>query len=176
MKKIPWRNISLLILFSVITIIGLLFIIYEKESQTNLSKENLSFFIFINTSLNSLSAICIVLGKWAIVRKKFLFHKRSMISAFCFSALFLVSYVYYHYNQGNTLFSGEGLIRPIYFFILISHLILAAFTLPAVLVTFYFAFSNRFRLHKAIAPYTINSWLYVSITGVLIYLLLEIYN
>ena len=95
---------------------------------------------------------------------------------FVFLPFFLVSYIYYHYNQGNTLFLGEGFIRPIYFFILISHLILAAITLPAVLVTFYFAFSNRFKLHKAIAPYTIYAWLYVSVTGVFIYLLLEIYN
>lgn len=172
--SIPWKAILLLLIIGILVVVGLLFIIYEKESQSVVVGSD--FFIFSNTALNSASAFCLIAGKWAINRRRILLHKRLMISAFIFSSLFLVSYIYYHYNQGNTLFLGQGLIRSIYFFILISHLILAAITLPAVLITFYFALSARFRLHKAIAIYTIYAWLYVSVTGVLIYLLLQFFH
>jgi putative membrane protein len=175
-KNIPWKGVFLLLIFSVILVGGLLFIIYEKETQAGLAKSNFSLFIFLNTALNSASVLCILTGKWAINRRKIMLHKKMMMSAFVFSSLFLVSYIYYHYNHGNTLFLGQGLIRPVYFFILISHLVLAAITLPAVLITFYFAFSSRFSLHKSIAIYTIYAWLYVSITGVLIYFLLQIFS
>ena len=87
-----------------------------------------------------------------------------------------ISYIYYHYNHGSTAFLGQGIVRPIYFFILISHLILAAITLPAVLVTFYFAFISQFKLHTAISSYTLYAWLYVSLSGIVIYGFLKYFN
>ena len=176
MNHIPWKAIIFILLISIIVVGGLLFIIYEKESQIATTRNNFSFFIFSNITLNFASAFCIMIGKWAISKKRIILHKRFMVSAFIFSSFFLISYIYYHYHQGNTPFLGQGWIKPFYFIILISHLILAAITLPAVLITFYFAFSARFRLHKSIAIYTIYAWLYVSITGVLIYLLLQLYH
>ncbi len=175
-KTIPWLGVTFILLISAIAIIGLLFIIYAKETQTNLISNNSSYFIIINAVLNSASATFIFIGKWAINKRKITLHKKMMITAFVFSSLFLISYIYYHYNHGNTLFLGQGIIRNIYFLILFSHLILATITLPAVLITFYFALSSRFQLHKSIAIYTIYAWLYVSISGVLIYLLLQIFT
>lgn len=168
----------LIILFSFLAICGLLFIIYGKETTLNTSGKNelFSYFIYLNVGLNSMSTICILLGRRSIKKRKIAAHKKFMISAFIFSSLFLIGYIYYHYNNGSTAFLGKGFIRPIYFTILISHLILAAITLPAVLVTFYFAFISKFNLHTAISTYTLYAWLYVSITGIIIYSTLQIFN
>ena len=116
------------------------------------------------------------MGFRAIRLRRIAVHKKFMLLAFTFSALFLISYIYYHYNHGSTAFLGQGIVRPIYFFILISHLILAAITLPAVLVTFYFAFISQFKLHTAISSYTLYAWLYVSLSGIVIYGFLKYFN
>ena len=96
-----------------------------------------------------------------------------MLSALGFSAAFLVSYLIYHTFHGDTRFLGEGWIRPIYFFILISHVMLSAVMLPLILTSLYFAFSGRFNLHPKVARITLPIWLYVSITGVVVYLMLH---
>ena len=173
------RNVYTILIFSLLAVAGLLFIIYRKESVPNTNEVDgsiLNYFVLLNIILNSATIICILLGRLAIKNRKIFLHKKFMLSAFTFSVLFLISYIYYHYNYGATLFLGQGIIRPIYFFILISHIILAAITLPMVLVTLYFALFSQFILHKAIANYTFYAWLYVSITGILIYLLLHLFN
>jgi len=116
----------------------------------------------------------LVTGFSFILRGKVLQHKICMLSAFVCSAVFLGFYVYFHLHAGIIRFGGQGWIRPIYFAILISHTILAIVDLPLVLITLTFALRNQFQKHRAIARWTFPIWLYVSVTGVVVYWLLYI--
>jgi len=132
------------------------------------------FFPALNAVLNGTSAVLIGAGLYSIRNHRIQAHKRMMLSAFATSCLFLASYLYYHLvlRAGVTRFQGEGLSRPIYFTILISHTILAVVVVPFILITLARALKGRFARHKAIAPYTFGIWMYVSVTGVVIYLML----
>lgn len=129
-----------------------------------------------NAIFNSLSAICLIAGYWNIRRGNRLVHMRLMLSATVFSSLFLVSYVIYHYFHGDTKFPGHGLIRPVYFFTLISHISLSMVALPIILATLWYALRNQFRFHRRVARWTFPIWLYVSVTGVLVYAILRAYT
>ena len=129
-----------------------------------------------NACFNSLSAICLVFGYVNIRRGNRLTHMRFMISATVFSALFLVSYITYHYFHGDTKFPGQGAIRPIYFTVLISHIGLSVIALPLILGTLWYALRSQFRFHKAVARWTFPLWLYVSVTGVVVYFVLRAYT
>lgn len=126
----------------------------------------------LNASLNSLSAILLVAGYLCIRNKKISAHKAFMISAVVTSSLFLISYLVYHYHTGSHPFPGQGWIRPIYFSILLSHTILAAVIVPLVIVTLKRAWKGKFQLHARIARRTLPLWLYVSVTGVVVYWML----
>jgi len=132
------------------------------------------FFPALNAFLNGASALLIGAGLHFIKGRRIQAHKRMMISAFVTSCLFLTSYLYYHLvlRAGVTRFRGEGISRPIYFTILLSHTILAVVVVPFILVTLARALKGHFTRHKAIAPYTFAIWMYVSVTGVIIYLIL----
>jgi len=133
-----------------------------------------TFFPALNACFNGASAILISFGLYFIRSGRRQAHKRMMLSAFVTSCLFLTSYLYYHLvlRAGVTRFQGQGIVRPIYFLILISHTILAVVVVPFILVTLARALKGRFARHKAIAPYTFAIWMYVSVTGVVIYLML----
>jgi len=128
----------------------------------------------LNAFLNGTSAVLIGLGLYFIRRGRWREHHRMMLSAFVTSCLFLTSYLYYHLvlRAGVTRFRGQGIARPTYFTILISHTILAVVVVPFILVTLARALKGNFPRHKAIAPYTFAIWMYVSVTGVVIYLML----
>jgi putative membrane protein len=126
----------------------------------------------VNAILNSLSACLLTVGFVCIRRRKVAAHRACMLGAFVVSALFLVSYVIYHAQAGSRPFTGQGAIRPVYFVLLISHIVLAAAIVPLALVTIYRALSARFDRHRRIARWTLPIWLYVSLTGVAVYLLL----
>lgn len=126
----------------------------------------------LNATLNGASAIFLIAGFSFILRGKILQHKLCMLSAFVCSAVFLGFYLYFHFHAGLIRFGGQGWIRPVYFTILISHTILAIVDLPLVLITLTFALRSRFGKHRAIARWTFPIWLYVSITGVIVYWLL----
>lgn len=128
----------------------------------------------LNACLNAASAVLLVTGYSFIRRKKIFPHKICMLSAVACSAIFLASYIYFHLKAGVIYFQGRGWIRPVYFTILTTHTILAVAILPLVLITLTFALRSRFAKHKAIARWTFPIWLYVSITGVVIYWLLYI--
>lgn len=138
----------------------------------------LPFFPHVNATLNALSGVFIVIGFYFIRRKEIAKHRFCMLSASIVSALFLVSYLTHHalrtyyFGLGPTKFTGEGLIRPIYFTILTSHTILAALVTPFVLRTLYLGLKGRYETHKKLARYVFPVWLYVSITGVIVYLIL----
>lgn len=126
----------------------------------------------LNAALNGTSAVLLTLGYLFIRRKKVNLHKACMVSAFVISTLFLVSYLTYHYHAGSKPFPGEGWTRPLYFAILISHVILATVTLPLSIVTLARGVRGRFEKHRSIARWALPIWLYVSVTGVLVYLML----
>jgi uncharacterized membrane protein YozB (DUF420 family) len=133
-----------------------------------------TFFPALDAVLNGSSAVLIGTGLYFIKRGREQAHKRMMLAAFFTSAVFLVSYLYYHLvlRAGVTRFQGQGLSRQLYFTILISHTILAVVVVPFVLVTLARALKGRFDRHKKIAPYTFAMWMYVSVTGVIIYVML----
>lgn len=126
----------------------------------------------LNAFLNSASALLALAGYFFIRAGRVFQHKICMLSAVACSAAFLSSYLYFHFHAGLVRFSGQGTIRPVYFTILISHTILATAIVPLVLITLYFALRSRFLRHRAIARWTLPIWLYVSITGVVVYYLL----
>jgi uncharacterized membrane protein YozB (DUF420 family) len=126
----------------------------------------------LNACLNALSACLLTVGYVAIRRGNRIAHQRCMVSAVATSTLFLISYLVYHALVGSTRFTGQGWIRPVYFAILISHTVLATAIVPLVLGTVYLAWRQRFEQHRRLARWTFPLWLYVSLTGVLIYLLL----
>jgi putative membrane protein len=126
-----------------------------------------------NGSFNSLSALCLILGYINIRRGNRVTHMRFMLSATGFSTLFLISYVIYHFFHGDTKFPAHGWIRPTYFLILISHIGLSIVALPFILLTLWYALRTRFSIHRRIARWTFPIWLYVSVTGVIVYLLLK---
>jgi len=99
-----------------------------------------------------------------------------MLAALAASSLFLVSYIVYHSVHGDSKFGGHGAVRPVYFFVLISHVVLSAVVLPLIFSSFFFSLSGRLSSHKKVSRYTLSIWLYVSVTGVLVYALLRAYG
>jgi uncharacterized membrane protein YozB (DUF420 family) len=126
----------------------------------------------LNASLNGVAALFLIVGYLSIRRRQIEAHRASMLSAVAAAALFLTSYVVYHANAGSRPFTGTGPVRVVYFFILLTHIVLAAAIVPMVLMTLARALKQRFDDHAAIARRTLPLWLYVSVTGVIIYLML----
>src|SRR5713226_7841877 len=126
----------------------------------------------LNALLNSLSAILLVIGHRCIKTGRREAHRQYMTGAFIVSSLFLISYLTYHYHHGTTSFKGEGWARPVYFFILTTHTVLAASVVPLVIITLRRALKGNFEKHIPIARWTYPIWLYVSITGVVVYVML----
>lgn len=126
----------------------------------------------VNATLNTISTILLTIGFLMIRRRNIVAHRNCMIAAFVVSGLFLTSYLIYHYHAGSTPFEGSGWIRSVYFAVLIPHIILAASILPLALITLYFALRKRFTKHQRIARWTLPIWLYVSVTGIIVYWML----
>jgi uncharacterized membrane protein YozB (DUF420 family) len=138
---------------------------------------DLSIFPAINASLNAASALLIVTGRALIRRKKIQTHRAFMIAAVVASSLFLVSYLYYHAHVGSVRFPGQGWVRPVYFTLLLSHTLLAAAVVPLVILSLSAGLRGRFDRHRRVARWTYPIWLYVSVTGVVVYLMLyQIYG
>jgi len=125
----------------------------------------------LNASLNGVSAILLAGGYAAIRSGKIAVHKALMISAFAVSSVFLASYLLYHYRVGHVAFQGQGWIRPVYFTLLTTHTILAVVIVPMILVTLRRAWLGKFDRHRVIARWTLPLWFYVSVTGVIVYLM-----
>jgi len=129
----------------------------------------------VNAGLNSLSAVFLLAGYRNIRNGNIPAHRACMVAAFCASILFLISYLIYHYQIGSVAFQRQGWIRPVYFTILISHILLAAAILPLAVLTLHRAWVGRFDKHRRIARWTLPLWLYVSVTGIVIYLMLYVF-
>ena len=126
----------------------------------------------LNAGLNAAAALCLLVGYYWIRRRQVVSHKRFMLAALGISSLFLASYLVYHFQVGSVAFTGTGWVRPVYFAILVSHIILAAAILPLAVITLYRALHEQFESHKRLARWTLPIWLYVSVTGVIIYWML----
>jgi putative membrane protein len=126
----------------------------------------------VNAALNSLSGAFLTLGFLFIKSKNIRAHKACMLSAFASSSLFLISYLVYHYQVGSVPFKGQGAIRVLYFTILLTHTTLAVVVVPIALITLLRALKENFAAHRRIARWTFPIWLYVSVTGVLVYVML----
>lgn len=168
------KPLPVILALSVVIAAFLVWLIYFKSKV-----EEPAWVLYLpatNAVLNSLSAICLVFGYVNIRRRNQLTHMRFMLSATVFSSLFLVSYITYHYFHGDTKFPGHGWIRPVYFTLLISHIGLATIALPLILATLWYALSTQFRFHRKVARWTFPIWLYVSVTGVIVFLVLRSYT
>jgi len=126
----------------------------------------------VNATLNAISGIFLLTGYILIKQRHIQAHRNAMLGAFASSTLFLISYVIYHAQAGSRPFTGQGLIRSIYFAILISHVVLAVVILPMAISTLSRGLSGRYVEHKRIAKKTFPTWMYVSVTGVIVYLML----
>ena len=171
------KNISIIGLVSVLALVGLVWLIYfGPKDSTGYSQEFISFLPVLNASLNTLASIFLVVGYVYIKKKNEVMHRNMMISAFVASSLFLVSYLVYHYAHGDTKFINVGFIKYSYFFILITHIILSGLVLPLIFTTFYFIIVGKRAKHKKFARITYPIWLYVSVTGVLVFFYLRFFN
>jgi putative membrane protein len=126
----------------------------------------------VNATLNAVSAVLLVAGYLLIRQGRIREHRRIMIAAFATSTMFLISYLVYHGAVGSKPFTGQGTIRRVYFAVLISHIVLAATVPPLALITLIRGLSARYDRHRRIARWTLPIWLYVSVTGVIVYLML----
>lgn len=132
-------------------------------------------FAKINATINSAVAILLIAGLVAVKSKQYLFHKRIMITAIILSCLFLISYICHHLFTGETKFGGTGTIRYIYYFILGTHIVLAGIILPFILFTAYRAMTGEWTKHRKLSKITWPIWLYVAVTGVIVYLMINPY-
>ena len=129
----------------------------------------------IYATINAITAMVLIVAVWAIKNKKRNLHEKLMKLAISLSIVFLVMYVAYHMTSDSTKFGGEGLIKYVYYFVLITHILLSIIIIPFVLITYVRAITNNFEKHKKIAKVTFPLWLYVTISGVLVYLMISPY-
>jgi uncharacterized membrane protein YozB (DUF420 family) len=158
-------------LVSILVLVGVGFILLGRQAHVE-GEYTVSSLPAINAFLNGTSAVLLTIGYLCIRRRRVTAHKICMATAFGVSCLFLVSYLIHHYQVGSLPFSGQGWIRPVYFTVLISHIVLAALVVPLALTTLYRAISARFDKHVKIARWTLPVWLYVSVSGVIVYVML----
>jgi putative membrane protein len=134
---------------------------------------DLSFVPALNAVFNALSSVCLVTGWIAIRRKAVNLHRLCMVTAFALSAVFLVGYLSYHYVHGDTKYAGSGAMRTVYLVVLASHILLSITVVPGALTSFYFALTRQFERHRRLNRVFLPIWLYVSVTGVVIYFMLR---
>ncbi len=168
------KALMLILTISTLAFLFLIWLLYFKDGAETTATW-VDQLPALNALLNTTSTILILSGYIAIRQKNYVRHMKLMLTAFITSSLFLISYLVYHNFVGHTPFPGEGWIRPIYFTILISHIILSASVVPLVLTSYYFAFAGKFTTHRKVSKWTFPIWLYVSVTGVLIFLILNAY-
>ncbi|MCC6551605.1 MAG: DUF420 domain-containing protein [Polyangiaceae bacterium] len=164
---------SFFIFNAVLSVVALSVLAYLLLIRRGGGGADLRFLPPVNAALNGAAASFLVAGLIAIKRRALKVHKYLMVSAFAASSLFLVCYLAYHFVHGDTKYTGTGPLRVVYFFILISHIVLSTGIVPLALSSFYFAFKSKFATHRKIAKITLPIWLYVSVTGVLIFFMLR---
>lgn len=167
--KIDKIAIPTIIIISVVVPVLVLILMYLPE-RYNLFGTQSGTFPFFHAVLNGATALLLLFGYYFMSRKEYKWHRNFMITAFLLSAIFLVSYVISKISNDPVPYGGEGMLRSIYFFILITHIALSAIIVPLVLFTMYRGLTGQYEKHKKIARWTFPIWLYVAVTGVLVYL------
>jgi putative membrane protein len=165
------RAIGTIIAISIAATLFLLWLIYIHPAS-DAAALHLRFLPALNALFNGLSATALVIGFSYIRSRKIAAHRAFMITAFIFSSIFLACYIVNYALHGESHFPGHGTIRTIYLSILITHVLLSVVVLPMILITFFFSLTGRFPQHKKIARFTFPIWLYVSVTGVVVYAML----
>lgn len=176
LKQTSPKKATLAILAASVVVLVLLLGVIYGHGRAAAIPEWASWLPALNAALNGTSAVFLALAYRAVRRRDLATHVRRVLVSVGSSALFLVSYIVYHSVHGDTRFGGVGLIRPVYFFILISHVSLSAVALPLIFLSLFFSLSGRFPRHRKISRFTFPVWLYVSVTGVLVYALLRGYS
>jgi putative membrane protein len=170
----PRPAIGAIVLVSSLAVSFLLWLLYVHHASADFAGRWM-FLSALNALLNGLCAIALGVGFYFIKHRDREAHRASMLVAFALSSAFLVSYIINHALHGDTPFPGHGSVRTLYLSILASHVILSIIALPMVLITFFFSLTGRFAIHRRIARFTFPIWLYVSITGVVVFLFLKAY-
>ncbi len=171
------RDKRMMLLIAVLSVLipvvvgGLFFL----DKTTANSSVDVSFQPPLHAILNSLTAIALIVGYINIRKGNIKIHRGAMLTAFGLSAVFLVSYVTYHFLGERTIYGGDGALKYIYYFVLLTHIVLAVVIVPLVLLSVYFGITNQLSRHRRISKWTFPIWLYVAITGVLVYLLISPY-
>ncbi|HEX7663467.1 MAG TPA: DUF420 domain-containing protein [Polyangiaceae bacterium] len=178
LKRVQPKTARTAIFIASALALALLVVVIYGHGRTTLAEEPswVAVLPVLDAVLNTTSAILLVLAFVAVKKRNLTAHARLMLGALASSACFLVSYLVYHSLHGDTLFQGHGAIRPFYFFVLISHIGLSAVVLPMIFSSFFFSLSGRFPAHKKISKWTFPVWLYVSVTGVVVFFLLRAYS
>jgi putative membrane protein len=151
----------------------LVWLIYFNKGAPGSAAATSSILPALNAVLNATSALLIAAALWAVKRRRYRLHAGLMVAALAASACFLCSYIYYHLHHGDTRFLGTGAIRPIYFTLLISHIGLSMVAFPMIVTSMFLALTRRFPVHRKVSRYTFRAWMYVSVSGVLVYLMLH---
>jgi putative membrane protein len=176
LKALNERSLAIVVYaVSIVICVAVAFLILFPQVLSLGGGINVSYLPAFHAFLNGSCAVLLVAGYVMIRRKRYKAHKTLMVAAFLLSSIFLASYVIYHSQAPATKFGGEGIIRPIYYTILISHIILAAVILPLALFTIARSWRGEFVKHKRIARWTFPLWLYVAVTGVLVYVMISPY-
>lgn len=173
-SKFDKYAVPTIITLSILVPAIVLILMYLPE-RSNLLGVDVGTFPFFHAIINALTALLLIIGYRMILKKKRKQHQFFMMTAFALSVVFLASYVISKISNDPVPYGGEGLLKGIYFFILITHIILSAIIVPLVLFTIYRAISGNFEKHKKIARWTLPIWLYVAITGVLVYIFMYPY-
>ncbi len=173
--RTPLHVVAVIVAISAVASLFLCWLVYY-HAPADVTGTRLLFLPALNALLNALSAIALVAGFLFIRSKRIALHRAAMLTAFVFSCFFLVTYVTNHALHGDMRFHGQGSIRPVYFTLLISHIGLSVVALPMILITFFLSLSGRFPAHRRLARWTFPIWLYVSVTGVIVYAMLATYR
>ncbi|PIO48937.1 MAG: hypothetical protein CMR00_02330 [[Chlorobium] sp. 445] len=176
LKQASEKTLSLIVYTLSLVVVSLVaFLIFFPQALAFESGINVAYLPKFHAFINGTCAVFLVAAYLAIRSRNIALHKTLMVSTFVLSSIFLISYVIYHSQAPATKFGGEGLIRYVYFFVLITHIVLAAIILPLALFTIARSWRGEFDKHKKIARWTLPLWFYVAVTGVLVYVMISPY-
>lgn len=168
------RFLVLIAVLSVVVPLLVAFLLFMPQTG-KLGDVDVTFLPKLHAVLNSLTAFALLAGYYFVKNRNVRYHRFSMVTAFVLSSFFLISYVTYHYQAAPTAFGGEGALRYFYYFVLLTHIVLAVVIVPLVLLSIYFGWSNQVERHRRVSRWTFPLWLYVAVTGVLVYMLISPY-
>lgn len=169
------KAVAAIIALSIAIVAFLVWLIYFKPAAGERSAL-ITALPALNATLNALSSAFLITAYAAVRRGRLSRHVNFIFAALVSSTLFLISYIVYHSFHGDTKFAAQGVVRPIYFFVLISHILLSVVVVPMILTSLFLALSGRFVAHRRVSRVTFPIWLYVSVTGVLIFAMLKLFN